>query len=85
LFIVEIKGLPLGRRNDWRVKTEAPAWTDRCGIFHCALDAGENKLTGRAALARRGFVQPAMELSRQVDGSPYRFRFHNSIIRRRLK
>jgi len=46
LFISEIKGLPLGRRNDWRVKTEPPVREARCGIFHCALDAGENKLAG---------------------------------------
>jgi hypothetical protein len=82
LFIVETKGLPLGRRNDWGVKAEASAWTDRCGIFHCPLDAGENKLTRRTALASRGFVQSAMELSRQIDGSSYGFNFHTRIIRR---
>jgi hypothetical protein len=27
-------------------------------------------------------VQPSMELSRHVDGSPYGFSFHKGIIRR---
>jgi len=46
LFIVEIKGLASGRRNDGRVEAEAPATTDGRRIVHRALDASEDKLTG---------------------------------------
>lgn len=66
LFVGKVYA-PAGGRNRRRIEAEPPARAGRFSVLHGAFDAAQDQLAGRAALAGGGFVQPAVQIARQID------------------
>jgi hypothetical protein len=69
LFIRQVD-LPSGGRDDCMVQVEPVPRPPEFSMLNRAFDASQDQLTGRATRPSGSFVQPAMEVSRDVNASP---------------
>lgn len=70
-----------GRANEGWVKAEPALRPRRFALVHGALNTYKNELARRAALARSCLMQPAMQITRKIDGRADRGALHMLIIR----
>jgi hypothetical protein len=67
LFIREVERFSPSRGNERRIEVQAPAGANRFVLFNGMFDAGQDKLPGGAAPTRSRFMQPPVEIARQID------------------
>src|ERR1700757_3666953 len=72
------------RRNQWRIKAQASPGSRWRDFFNGLFYAFKNQLARGAAFAGSRFVNPAMEIARQINRSTHSIPFHAYRLQLRL-
>lgn len=66
LFVRKVDVPASGGNQRW-IEFESPARAGWFSILNRAFDAAKDQLAGGAALPRRGFAQPPVQIARKLD------------------
>jgi len=72
--------MPTCWRDQRWIELEAPAGTGGLRLGNEMLDGVQDELTRGAALVSRRFVEPAVNITREIDGSADKTCFHDTMF-----